>query len=47
MWSHPQIAGYETLLFRPEIVHFFPVDSCQFPMLSGRNRPEIIGKISA
>jgi hypothetical protein len=24
---------------------FFPVDSCQLPVLSDRNRPEIIGKI--
>jgi len=31
-------------VFRPEMVRFFLVDSCQFPMLSGRNRPEIIGK---
>jgi hypothetical protein len=23
---------------------FFPVDSCQLPVLSGRNQPEIIGK---
>jgi hypothetical protein len=23
---------------------FFPVDSCQLPVLSGKNRPEIIGK---
>jgi hypothetical protein len=32
-------------VFRPEIFGFFPVDSCQFPVLSGRSRPEIIGKI--
>jgi hypothetical protein len=30
-------------VFRPEIVRFFPVDSCQLPVLSGRNQPEIIG----
>jgi hypothetical protein len=27
-----------------KFIGFFPVDSCQFPMLSGRNRSEIIGK---
>jgi hypothetical protein len=27
-----------------KFVGFFPVDSCQFPVLFGRNRPEIIGK---
>jgi len=26
------------------IADFFPVDSCQLPLLSGRNWPEIIGK---
>jgi hypothetical protein len=33
-------------VFRPEIVRIFPVDSCQLSVLSGRNRPEIIGKNS-
>jgi hypothetical protein len=31
-------------VFRTEIVWIFPVDSCQLPVISGRNRPEIIGK---
>ncbi len=30
-------------VFRPEIFGFFPVDSCQFPVLSGRNQAESIG----
>ncbi len=33
-------------VFRPEIVRIFPVNSCQVPLRSDRNRPEIIGKIS-
>jgi hypothetical protein len=31
-------------VFRPKIARIFPVDSCQLPVLSVRNRPEIIGK---
>jgi hypothetical protein len=31
-------------VFRPEIFRIFPVDSYQLPVLSDRNRPEIIGK---
>jgi hypothetical protein len=27
-----------------KFIGFFPVDSCQFPVLSGKNRSEIIGK---
>jgi hypothetical protein len=30
--------------FRPGIVRIFPVDSCQLPVLSGKNRPKITGK---
>ncbi len=31
-------------VFRPEIFRNFPVYSCQFPVLSGRNRTDSIGK---
>jgi hypothetical protein len=31
-------------VFPPENYHIFPVDSPQLPVLSGRKRPEIIGK---
>jgi hypothetical protein len=31
-------------VFRPKIIRLFQVDSCQLPVLSGRSRPEIIGK---
>jgi len=26
-------------VFRPDIFRIFPMDSCKFPVLSGRNRP--------
>ncbi len=32
-------------VFQREIFRFFPVDSCQLPVLSGRKRAESIGKI--
>jgi hypothetical protein len=31
-------------VFRPEMVQIFPVDIYPLPVLSGMNRPEIIGK---
>jgi hypothetical protein len=36
-WNWKQYSGWKLL-------GFFPVDSCQLPVRSDRNRPEIIGK---
>ncbi len=42
----PETAGAWKQYFERKLSEFFPVDSCQLPVLSGRNQPEIIGKIS-
>jgi hypothetical protein len=39
-----EIAGTWKQYSDRKLSGFFPVDSCQFPVLSGRNRSEIIGK---
>ncbi len=40
----PEIAGTWKQYSDRKLFGFIPVDSCQLPVLSGRNRPEIIGK---
>ncbi len=40
----PEIAGTWRQYSDRKLSGFFPVDSCQFPVLSGRNQPEIIKK---
>jgi hypothetical protein len=40
----PEIAGTWKQYSDPELSGFFPVDSCQLPMLSGKNRPKITRK---
>ncbi len=40
----PEIAGTWKQYSDRKLSEFFPVDSCQIPVLSGRNRPEIIRK---
>jgi hypothetical protein len=40
-----EIAGTWKQYSDRKLSGFFPVDSCQFPVHSGRNRSEIIGKI--
>ena len=40
----PEIAGSGSSIPTGNLLDFFPVDSDQFPVLSSRNRSEIIGK---
>jgi hypothetical protein len=40
----PEIAGIWKQYSDRKLFGFSPVDSCQIPVLSGRNRPEIIRK---
>jgi hypothetical protein len=40
----PELAGSGSSIPTGNLSDFFPVDSTQFPLLSGRNRSEIIGK---
>jgi hypothetical protein len=40
----PEIAGTWKQYSDRKLSGLFPVDSCQLPVLSWRNRPEIIGK---
>ncbi len=41
----PEIAGTWKQYSDRKLSGFVPVNSCQLPLLSSRNRPEIIGKI--
>jgi hypothetical protein len=41
-----EIAGTWKQYSDRKLSAFFPVDSCQLPALSGRSRPEMIGKNS-
>jgi hypothetical protein len=40
----PEIAGTWKQYSDWKLFGFFPMDSCQLPVLSDRNQPEIIGK---